>query len=237
MRHAVSVIGSLLLAGCAVTPAGPEQLQRTWEAAHVRLLYDDSYVFGRMSVPANQQALSRIPVGVKLPTVIYLHGCDGLDWEKASQTMGRLVTQGFALLAPDSFARSNRRASCGRKSNVLALRVAEARHAVEQASKLPWVDVRNLFLIGHSEGGGAAAEYPGDQFNAIVVSGWGCQRGLRNRATTLVVLAGGDPWLHNSDLCAFATHRMILDGSQHYVLRDAAAAERVVRFLKDRLKP
>lgn len=86
--------------------------------------------------------------------------------------------------------------------NTVNLRRAEVRDALRRLAELPWVDSRNLFLAGHSEGGIATAMYSGDEFNAYFIAGWTCRspnpqfdriHAPRDRPV-LAVLGGSDPY-------------------------------------------
>jgi len=57
-----------VLCGCATT-SSQEELQQTWEAAHIRLLYEETFVSGKLNVPINQVKLANLPQGVKFPIV------------------------------------------------------------------------------------------------------------------------------------------------------------------------
>ncbi len=226
-----------VLYGCATT-SSQEEVQRTWEAAHVRVFYEDIFVSGKMHAPVNQEKLAKLPQGIKLPTVIYLHGCSGLDWSYNSNTMVPLMKLGFAIIAPDSFARTNRVNTCGQggKRTTIRYRAAEAKFAAERAKDLPWVDANNLFLIGHSEGGKGAAAYHGDQFNAIAISGASCKNGIASNIPTLIAVSQDDAQLRSPDrICLGAEERVILPGSLHYMLRNKEVADRVIMFFTEYL--
>jgi len=154
--------------------------------------------------------------------------------------MGPLMKLGFAIIAPDSFARTNRYEDCyGRNTNTkIRQRAQEAKYAAEKAGDLPWVDVNNLFLIGHSEGGAGAAAYYGNQYNAIAISGNSCENGIASNIPTLVAVSRGDKQLVSPErICLRAQERIILPGSQHYMLRNKEVADRVVKFFSEHLKP
>ena len=144
----------------------------------------------------------------KAPAVVYLHGCSGLD-EISSETAGFLAAAGYVVFSPDSFARAGRPASCNVASHegslyrgALALRHAEAAHAVAQVRRLPFVDPRRVYLYGFSEGAAAAATVTGVAVTARVVEGWTCHAGwpeyagLRAPASqpTLTLTSRDDPW-------------------------------------------
>jgi dienelactone hydrolase len=233
-------ISSLIffLYGCA-TASDPAELQKTWDDAQVRLVYGDIGASGYLNAPGNVRDLSRLPEGVKFPTVIYLHGCRGLDWGYHFNIMGPLMELGFAFIAPDSFARTNRSSVCGMgRRDVFSYRASEAKYAAEKARELPWVDANNLFLIGHSEGGAGVAAYIGDQFNAMVISGFHCPDGIKSGIPTLAVASRNDRWLPGQhDVCLTAQERLIEPGSAHNVLRDNEVADRVIKFISKYLKP
>ena len=89
------------------------------------MLDGDVHAFGRLNVPGNREELAKLPAGRRPPTVIYLHGCAGLRWSYWAQTLGRLRDAGFALIAPDSFALSNRKEVCGMTArDVFAVRAS-----------------------------------------------------------------------------------------------------------------
>jgi dienelactone hydrolase len=181
--------------------------------------------------------LTRIEPGLKFPSVIYLHGCSGLDLENQSRTIGGLLRAGFAVIAPDSYALRDRRPVCGLGSrHVFSVRAAEAQFAAERARALAWVDARNLFPIGHSEGGAGAAAYRGEQFNAIVISGFHCSDGVASSVPPLAIAHRGDPWVQSAaGFCPGATEKSIREGTSHHPLRHEVVAERVVAFLKRNL--
>jgi hypothetical protein len=65
----------------------------------------------------------------------------------------------------------------GLHRGVLAWRQAEAENAIRRARRLAFVDARNVFLVGLSEGAIAAATARGERVNARVVEGWTCHAG------------------------------------------------------------
>jgi hypothetical protein len=55
-----------------------------------------------------------------------------------------------------------------------AYRQQEITYALDQIGKSPWADKRNIFLMGHSEGGIATAQSNHGGFRGIIISGWTC---------------------------------------------------------------
>ena len=170
------------------------EVQRTWDAAQVLVILEQLDVFanGTLRGVDTQARLSHIPAGTKLPTILYLHGCDGLFWHNKF-VFKMLAREGYALVATDSFAREHRPEPCQGGGLTFELRNEEIRYAIEQFRKLPWVDQEHLFLMGHSEGGWVAAAYAGDEFRARIVSGNTCSNGLTDSIPTLATWSRRDP--------------------------------------------
>ena len=111
----------------------------------------------------------------KIPAVIYAHGCTGL-WA-ASDWAATFNEFGFAFFAPDSFSRPGRVALCyspGDPRWKFSMRHEEIRFALEQISKLDWIDRSRIVLAGFSEGGAAVSDYDGDGFIAHIIMGNDC---------------------------------------------------------------
>lgn len=197
---AAPLVAALTLAACASTGGG--DLGRTWTAAFIAApdaAQAERVVSGL--APLRQQSAARYPV------VIYLHGCTGMG--KEERQLGReLAARGYVFIAPDSMARRYRPLQCDPKTStgghnlfVFDFRLAEISYALQQLRDEPWVDPSNLFLIGGSEGGVAAALYRGDEFRARVIFQWTCHgaplvRGLAAPPGTavLAIVNRDDPW-------------------------------------------
>lgn len=180
----------------------PAELERTWDAALVRIPTDSGVWDGAPEA-------APVAPGSALPLVIYLHGCAGLGRDDDPK-LERLALRGYAAIAPDSFARRARPDSCelatrrgGLERTVLFLRQAEARYALERALRLPWVDPGAVFLLGFSEGGTAAATVDtGRVLAGRIIEAWTCHspwreyNGLNSPPgePVLALLASRDPW-------------------------------------------
>ena len=172
--------------------ADDNEVKRTWDAAEVAVERSGVRVVGRMDDPRVQAGLTKLRVGRAIPTVIYMHGCDGL--RRSTSVSRALVRRGFAVIAPDSFARSGRVAMCGRGGEAKRrMRHEEIRFAARQALTLAWVDPNNLVLFGHSEGGWAVTSYNGDEFKARIASGTACWAGVRGSSPLLSRIIHGAP--------------------------------------------
>lgn len=201
-----------------------------------------------MSVPG--QFLSTSPKGIKAdkprPVVLLIHGCDGIKRAESSWA-GFLKGEGYIVVEPDSFARS-RPISCDPQSHraglfpgVTVYRLDEVTYALEQLRKAPWADQRNLFLMGHSEGGVIVANANLSGFRGVIISAWICRSGLivPDETAVLAIDHENDPWFpyssgqHCSNLFGSRTNarQVTLQGFDHNTFE--APAERAVKdFLK-----
>lgn len=176
----VALLALLAVPACAEFADEPD-IVRTWSQALVvlpALEQGVAPVMARLESRALQRHARRLPDATRFPTVMFLHGCTGIGNLKFLTDLGR---QGFAVIAPDSFARRYRPLQCdpenqrgGRNLFIYDFRTAELTYALERLPTLGWVDLDNLFLIGASEGGVTAALFRADVFNARVIVQWTC---------------------------------------------------------------
>ncbi len=205
------LLTSLLVGAVSACAAltGEGDLQLTWVRANVAIPHgqgmrklqalDLEELFGA-AAGADEEAR-------RYPVVLYLHGCTGMG--RMEKEFGEsLAERGYVFIAPDSMARRYRPLQCdprnqtgGKNLFVFDFRLAEISYALDQLKDKPWVDWDNLFLMGGSEGGVAAALYRGDEFRARVVFQWTCHgaalvRGLAepDRTPILAIVNQGDPW-------------------------------------------
>jgi dienelactone hydrolase len=199
------------------TANAPEELARTLNDAIVAIPAEyykgeapsDIFSWGRMKKV--KQDLANIAGEKKMPLVIYLHGCGGFGWN-TNQDISLLLRNGYAVLAPNSFARKYKPTSCdsmtytgGFHRDVLNFRLAEASYAHEAAKNLPWVDKRNIFMVGFSEGGLTTAKYGRGGLAGRIILGWTCNSewsehngisGPRDEPI-LAVVSSNDPWFRS----------------------------------------
>jgi len=166
--------------------------------------------------------------------------------------MQLLARSGYAVLAPDSFARRDRPSTCDPRRHsgipgapfrrVAEMRQEEIRHAARRLAELPWVDRENLFLMGHSQGGSAAAAYEGADFKARVITGSICQLGLRAppAAPVISLYSERDPWLRGRSPRGCEERARgrgipiefhLFPGSDHNLAHDAEAQRLILDFL------
>jgi hypothetical protein len=206
------------------------------------------------------QDLTKIAGENKIPLVIYLHGCNGLD-QSSSIDIEFLLSNGYAVLAPSSFARKYKPKSCepstatgGLHRDVLSFRLAEANYAHQAANNLPWVDKRTIFMMGFSEGGITAAKYQRGGLAGRIILGWTCNSawpeysgisGPRDEPI-LAVVASNDPWYSRPSTSGHCGSWMLLRRNAESVVVNVnfhavqffpEVREKIVKFLELNRRP
>jgi dienelactone hydrolase len=240
----------------------PAEMERTWQAALVRIPTGKEIIATRLA----ELDPTPLPAGKRLPTVVYLHGCTGI-WPGTYARIDFLAKSGFAVIAPVSLARIRYPKSCdpvqkagGFYRATLRMRQADAGHAIVKAKQLGWVDPDNVFLVGFSQGGITAATFESDTdtaVNARVVEGWTCRadwgeyHGVNapDSEPVLTLVAEGDPWFQNP--WSRGDCEMFLDAEngslsivyteaalreQHGLLGEAGVQATVVDFLRHNIR-
>jgi dienelactone hydrolase len=191
----------------------PDEMEQSWEAGLVRIP-DGNGAFIK-GIMAELEGMD-LPAGTKFPTVIYLHGCAGV-WKGTRTRINFLARNGFAVIAPVSFAREKYPKSCDPKTyesglyrGTLRIRQYDAGYAIKKSKTLQWVDPENVFLMGYSQGGVAAATFSSNNraasVNARVIEAWTCHAGWMEyegiyappSEPVLALVAEDDPWYEDS---------------------------------------
>jgi poly(3-hydroxybutyrate) depolymerase len=177
--------------------------------------------------------------GVKIPAVIYAHGCTGPG---AAPTWAVSFNDfGFAFFAPDSFRRPGRVPLCykGDPFWKFSMRQEEIRFALKQIRKLDWIDQRRIVLVGKSEGGGAVADYDGDGFIAHIIMANDCKNSggssFAPSGVAVLNLVGAND--RGEDLCSISREvggstAISLPGQAHVFEGTPEAISAVAKFLK-----
>jgi dienelactone hydrolase len=194
-----------------------------------------------------------------LPVVLYMHGCAGISAQHDLAWGRYLESLGYVVVLPDSFARSDRKADCdpvkrtgGFFPQAHVMRLEEIEYAMEQLKHQAWADSRNIFLMGHSEGGQAAVmSYP-EGFRGIILSGTYVYSDaadsdliLAPEETPILSLVWGrDLWSGEklrSDANNFSRHRnsrmVVFNGAGHETYAQPRARQAVADFLKQNTEP
>jgi dienelactone hydrolase len=228
--------------------ADPAELTQVWEQAWLHLPGIESPdsqppIVGPFGSAYVQERLQRLPRRVAWPTVVFLHGCTGIQAPER-RIAGMLTRMGYAVILPNSQARSDRPSDCnvgtgewGLAPIVHYFRRAELRDAMSRVRSLPWVDMSNLFLGGFGEGAKAVALWGSrEDVTAYLITGWTCIAppelewldGLRlpTGRPVLAIVTRDDPyyrWIEPKGSCGglAAGSRdvtsLVIDGSVHNV--------------------
>ncbi len=230
--------------GASVPPAmaDAEGDRRSWEGGIVTVVGNDKCSnrdIGDEDVRKN--CLGANAVGGKVPAVIFLHGCAGINTRQMN-VMGLFVQAGYTTFMPDSMARSERSSECGSAADYVHLRFDDINYALSRIREIPWIDDKRLVLAGFSAGGLGAAEFLdfSGVFKARVILGWGC-RGESpldtSRPYLNLVGAHDGETSRGNQLCAAvgdsAVARHVSSG--HDVSEDSASARIIGDFLKKAL--
>lgn len=196
------------------------------------------------------------------PVVLFLHGCAGLYPKEFDSDLFRwaefIADQGFIVIMPDSLARPDRIPNCqpgkpgvtGRFPKALQYRFQEIGYATMKLISAPWADQQNIFLMGHSEGGSAAARQSGDIFKGLIISGWTCShkknpdaRGIHAplHIPALAMAYTQDPFFHGKDTEGKCIDhgqgrnitQVDLVGIGHGTFGEPRARDALARFLSD----
>lgn len=226
-RYFLAIMVWISLAGCA--NIGP--VETTFEKASVRVPdnvvekygLDFRTAYDRIEAAAKnderpnynkarlEELAAKIPPGVKLPVIVYFHGCAGMLWA----TMGHLEwlakLDDFVVIAPDSFARPRPHVCFGDFTIVESLvglvnqmRRAEIDLALDRVVNFPWVDKNNIFLIGHSQGAGVVAGYGGPvKIRGRITLNGSCDEysggdAMKDDEALLTFDTGRDSWFFNN---------------------------------------
>ena len=137
-----------------------------------------------MPYTGSRVTFSELKLNKSTPVMIYLHGCGGINPYHDIYGWGEYIAKmGFVVVIPNSFERPNRISNCnsGTKQTgffppVWEYRQQEILYALEQFKQIKNIDLNAIFLMGHSEGGVAAAQNSNKDFRGVIISGWTCAR-------------------------------------------------------------
>ena len=219
-------------------------VEATWTSADVGIPrgYAPEDCSGRVTHNCFRQINSKR----KLLVVVFLHGCSGPN----PDAVKNFLRLGYVVVEPNSMARANRIADCAGNSDkrdIMGLRFEEAEYAASMLKQFSWTDQKKLVLAGFSEGGAAAALYPGDEFGARIIMGWTCNapyawwQGIRGPADSpiLAIVGSEDPYYKNTVLAGSCSvegradsQSVMIKGAFHNVLTDWETWPLVKDFLE-----
>ncbi len=194
-----AALRALMLVLCtSAAQADDAEVARTWDAAQVWL----PGTVNATSVAVLDEAEKPNAV------VLYAHGCDGLS-RITTVTARFLAGAGHLVVAPDSFARQDKPASCdaaqtrgGLHRAVLGWRQDEMRYALARLHEIDALKGSPIILMGHSEGAIAVATIVAPDAAIRIIEGWTCHagwqeyRGLKapEYQPVLALVGEDDPW-------------------------------------------
>lgn len=245
-KYARAFLASLVL---LTLNAQAKDVEMAWEKAMVYTPTESSL-----------SKVSELALNGQHPALIYLHGCTGItghdiSWAKLA------ASRGFLVVMPDSMSRPNRKSNCDPRqrggTNVFPqayqYRQQEITYAIDQVQASTWWDKKNIFLMGHSEGGIATAQSTHEVFNGLIISGWTCTHttnqdfdGIKSpkKIPVIAIASIDDGWRKgkpNEGRCANKADgrflvQLDLEGKMHDTYHSAVARDAVVKFLSDHLK-
>jgi len=162
----------------------PYDVSYSWNNA--KIYYPGQNWFNRSFT---NSTIDDIKLNGKYPVVVFLHGSGGFG-DDDRHWGSFLADNGYVAVFPDSYAIPDRfRTSATRdqlqsnggertvrrlKVKTTTLRIAEAKYALNELRKQPWVDTGAVFVMGHSEGGGAAGRFGMRGLAGVITSGYKC---------------------------------------------------------------
>ncbi|SLN29666.1 Dienelactone hydrolase family protein [Oceanibacterium hippocampi] len=252
------LLGFVLIAPAAPAGATDNGPSTAWTAALIAVPPVGGRrlpIFGRWRDSFVQRAVQEMPETVRLPAVLFMHGCDGIGGEEEAARI-LFMEWGYATFIPDSFARAGRRSNCAtadfatsRAPESHDYRLQELAYGIQALHSLSWIDHDRIFAYGFSEGGMAVARYEGNGLSGRVITGWHCRGigpydgiGAPRDTPLLAILGDRDPWYaaKPGEHCGQVfdgradAESIILPGNGHAILNspDLANAERARKAIR-----
>lgn len=184
---------------------------------------------------------SRIKPGVRLPVVVFLHGCSGYG-HYTTAVAEFFLSSGVVVVAPNSLNRPGRMSMCGSGNMAYraTLRKAEAQFAAETLAKLSWVDTKKMILAGHSEGGNSVASYSGNEFTAHIITGTSCRHNGGSvsapEGVSVLAIKGAEDTTYPDGRCAVrrkyrGSKSIVIPDKGHMVVTSKEAKNAILEFL------
>ena len=185
-------------------PEFSQSLQRAVVGVPAALIEGDADFFGYYEDLANLTFVE----GATAPVVVYMHGSSsafeevdgvpGLKWDYAYADW--LTEAGYVFVAPDAHAIGERPTYSSPVpkdvyETISAIRQAEIAQAAAALSQAAFLAPGEMYLLGVSEGGHAAARYSGREFKGRMILSWSCEPGYMTDFAK-VGARSGDPVLN-----------------------------------------
>lgn len=226
-------------------PKGVTPVQATWLFGYhtipAQYTRDDTEKSWRHSADWMVQAAKAVKPGIKVPVVLYLHGCAGIGSQGLTYRK-LLLKQGYAVFMPDSFARG--RLKCGQEgplSQRVEMRTGEVTNALKELKKLSWVDQHRIILMGFSEGGNTVDNWSRPGFEAEIILSSACtltDTGSPNAPKNVPVLAivGANDDYRPGQSCKITrtiggSRSIVIPNAHHQVAKFAKTQAAIKTFL------
>ncbi len=245
-RLGIAMSAVLFVTGCSTPlPGGASPVQATWLLGYhtipAQYTRDNVEKSWRHTADWMGQAAKVVRPGIKVPAVLYLHGCsgisaDGLTYRKL------MLKQGYAVFMPDSFARGRLKcAQEGTLSERVDMRTDEVSNALQELKKLSWVDQSHIILMGFSEGGNTVDNWSHPGFKAEIILASACTlnaSGTPNAPKNVPVLAivGANDDYRPGQRCKMTrtiggSRSIVVPHARHHVAKYTETQEAIKTFL------
>ena len=229
-----NINNTVVLSACTTTTQAVDDNldERIWQETTVDIM-------GRRSTSVEELSPEQSPTDATVPAVIYLHGCGGRG-NTATSHVRFFKLQGYAVFSPDHYVRPDAKTECDYNTarvwatkSTREKRIEEAEIVRQRLRSLSWVDQYRVYLVGHSQGGWAAAHYrkAGD-FTGIIAIATACGEGIEHHTPLLTIAAKRDEFAikNNAITCAEhygrkATHLVVEGGDHNFIMDTSYLAE------------
>ena len=249
VRIVLLVLVSVIIISCQSLPKGVSSVMATWLYGYHTLPSTvtisgnvESFRSSPEAPPWTKLAAKELKSGIKLPVVLYMHGCKGIISE-TEQYRRLLLSQGYGVFIPDSFKRLGRQACRdeGSLSHRVSLRLEEVEYALIKIRELPWVDQNQVILMGFSEGGNTVDNWSKKGFSAHIIVGSACTLSggtpaAPNGVPVLAVVGGSEP-IRPGRSCTIqrtigGSKSVVIPGAGHRISGYAETQSSIKSFLR-----
>lgn len=246
-RNVLLAIIFLFVSACSTPlPKGVTPNQATWLLGYhsipAKYTRDNTLKSWRNDIGWMSKANAAVKSGVKVPVVLYMHGCAGIHKQgEAYRTF--MLQQGYAVLMPDSFARG--RLECGQEGTLserVDMRTDEIANALKEIKKIPWIDQHRIILMGFSEGGNTVDNWSHPGFQAEIIISSACTltgSGSPNAPKNVPVLAivGSNDDFRPGQSCTITrkvggSRSVVIPGAGHRIADYEETKTAIKAFLK-----
>jgi len=238
----------LLISSVSVSQQDASKQERFWNNIEVYFPEDYQAVTG-FNKPKTK-GLSELSAysGPKLPTVVLLHGCGGINAHMKKWAF-TLAEAGYLVLMPDakkipgfpSYTCSpSNRPSEEMSKELFKLRKQQIGVIRDNIKQHPAIMRKRTFIMGHSEGAATLVQIKAKFFKGAVVSGYKCRKRppkIDPSVPLLYVNFKTDPWFNGASTCEHITSQrpdadeFLISGHSHFTGENSGARARVLEFL------